>query len=75
MAGEISPSSTFYLTLLSSVKLYVEDWPNFCGRLRISELKFHSLNFRFRNDEVVDHSYTTSGRESRNVHTFVSIIQ
>ena len=27
---------------------------------------------RFRNDEVVDHSYTTSGRESRNVHTFVA---
>ena len=26
------------LTLLSNVKKRVEDWPNFCGLLRISEL-------------------------------------
>ena len=26
----------------------------------------------FRNGDVIDHSYTTSGRESRNVHTFVA---
>ena len=32
------PSSTYNLTLLSNVKKRVEDWPNFCGLLRISEL-------------------------------------
>ena len=31
-------SSTFYLALLNSVKLLVEDGTNFCGPLRISEL-------------------------------------
>ena len=32
----------------------------------------HFFFYRFKNDAVVDHSYTTSGRESRNVHTFVA---
>ena len=32
------PSSTYNLTLLSNVKKRVEDWPNFYGLLKISEL-------------------------------------
>ena len=37
------PSSTYNLTLLSNVKKRVEDWPNFCGLLRIFELCYFLL--------------------------------
>ena len=35
---KFGPSSNYNLTLLSNVKKRVEDGPNFCGLLRISEL-------------------------------------
>ena len=40
---KICPSVTFYLTLLSNVKLWLEEWANSSGLLRISELRIEYL--------------------------------
>ena len=49
---KLGPSSTFYLTMLISVKLKVENGTNFCGLLRLSKLyksvyRFEVLFFLF----------------------------
>ena len=41
-ATKFGPSSTHHLTLISNFNQKVEDGPNFCGVLRISEL-YHSI--------------------------------
>ena len=49
-------------------KYWIENYPDF-NHFALSPLATTSW---YKNDEMVDMSYTTSGRESRNMYTFVA---